>query len=47
LAAANRIVASVVELNQIIFFRGESLVGAFNALRLLVGRQEGHPACKN
>ena len=24
-----------------------NLVGAFSALTLLVGRQEGHPACKN
>jgi len=24
-----------------------NLTAAFNALTLLVGRQEGHPACKN
>jgi len=24
----------------------EDLMGAFSALTLLVGRQEGHPACK-
>jgi len=25
----------------------DSFSGAFSALMLLVGRQEGHPACKN
>ena len=26
---------------------GALMLGAFSALTLLVGRQEGHPACKN
>ena len=32
---------------QIIYFFSESLISAFCALTALVGRQEGHPACKN
>ena len=30
----------------LIFLSHPSLSGAFSALTLLVGRQEGHPACK-
>jgi len=29
------------------FVQGVSGTSAFSALTLLVGRQEGHPACKN
>ena len=28
------------------FYRPDALPDAFSALTLLVGRQEGHPACK-
>jgi len=31
----------------ILFFQLSSVLAAFSALTLLVGRQEGHPACKN
>jgi len=38
--------ANTVEENSIVFSSPNAPV-AFSALMLLVGRQEGHPACKN
>jgi len=37
---------NTVEKNSSVFFLNPNALDAFSALTLLVGRQEGHPACK-
>jgi len=37
----------LLEISTVVLFFIGLLTNAFSALTLLVGRQEGHPACKN
>ena len=43
----NSIISNALNSSQHIWNRVHELVPSFRALTLMVGRQEGHPACKN